>query len=145
MNWKMYSGARRKTTKKGDMNEVLEVFEFWRDLHSNGRSRLDEKRRRAITARLRDGYTVDDLKLAVLGCKFSPFHNGENDRQTAYKSIELICRDADHVDRFIDLAEREASRIKTKQTPDADGVLPMSEAQARIKALLARFKPAEAH
>lgn len=127
------------------MSEVLEVFEFWRELHSNGRSRIDEKRRRAISARLRDGYTVDDLKLACLGCRLSPFHNGENDRQTAYRSIELICRDADHVDRFIDLAEREASRVKTKQTPDADGVLPMSEQQARIKALLARFKSGAPH
>lgn len=128
------------------MSEVLEVFEFWKELLSNERSRLDEKRRRAIMSRLRDGYTADDLKMACLGCRASPFHNGENDRNRAYKSIELICRDSDHVDHFIEVAERETAKAKVSiPQPDADGVLPMSEQQARIKALLARFKPGASH
>ena len=88
--------------------KIAEVFEFWRSILSNARSQLDEKRRRAIASRLHDGYSVDDLKLACLGCKASAFHNGQNDRRKRYVSIELICRDADHVDDFIGIAEQEA-------------------------------------
>jgi hypothetical protein len=128
------------------MSEVLEVFEFWRELLSNGRSRLDEKRRRAIMQRLRDGYTVEDLQMACLGCRASPFHNGENDRNRAYKSIELICRDADHVDHFIEVAEKEAAKIsRSKAETTAEfGKMP-DDVRDKMRALLGRYKPQAAH
>jgi hypothetical protein len=132
--------------KKGEtcLSDVLEVFEFWKELLSNGRSRLDEKRRKAIIARLRDGYSVEDLQLACLGCRASPFHNGENDRNRAYKSIELICRDADHVDHFIEVAEKEAGKLTrsaSSQTAEQQVMAP-SEARKRIQALLSKYKGA---
>ena len=95
--------------------KVSEVFEFWRSILSNARSQLDDKRRRAIASRLHDGYTVDDLKLACLGCKASAFHNGQNDRRKRYVSIELICRDSDHVDEFIGIAEQEAGKQRSSE------------------------------
>ena len=128
------------------MSDVLEVFEFWKQLLSNGRSRLDEKRRKAIIARLRDGYSVEDLQLACLGCRASPFHNGENDRNRAYKSIELICRDADHVDHFIEVAEKEAAKLTRAkmETPVGEGKMP-DEVRDRMRALLGKYRPGATH
>lgn len=78
-----------------------EVFEFW-VLHLNHpRAVFDEKRRKAVAARLRDGYSVADLILAVRGCKLTPHNMGENDRQEIFDDLELICRDTPHVERFI--------------------------------------------
>lgn len=129
-----------------EFDPIAQVFNFWRDLLSNSRSRLDDKRRKAIRERLRDGYTVEDLHLACLGCKASGFHNGENDRRRRYVSIELICRDADHVDQFIELAERAASKLAHVQEAQAGERSPIpAEARAKIEALLGKFRPRAAH
>src|SRR5208282_2620602 len=68
-------------------------------------AKIGEKRRRAIVARLGEGYTVEQLKRAVDGVLKSPYHMGQNDSGTKYDDIELICRSASHVDKFIDLAD----------------------------------------
>lgn len=81
--------------------KVQEVFEYWQVRMGTPRARLDQKRRQKIRQRLLDGYTVQDLTDAIEGCASSPFNMGQNDRSTVYNDIELICRDAAHVDRFI--------------------------------------------
>ena len=81
-----------------------EVFLYWQKVHNHPRAKLDDKRKRKINSLLKIGYTVDDLKTAVDGCKASPFHQGQNKRKTIYDDIELICRDASHVDKFIKTA-----------------------------------------
>ena len=124
-----------------DVDPIRQVFDFWRGILSNSRSQLDEKRIKAIRLRLRDGYTVEDLQLACLGCKASAFHNGENDRHRRYVSIELICRDADHVDQFIELAEREAAKEARKTSERASDGVPMPDnIRAKIETLLAKFR-----
>ena len=84
-----------------------EVFAYWQQVMNKPRSKMDAKRLKAIRGRLKDGYTVQDLKDAILGCSLSRFHRGENDRRRAYQDIELICRDANHVDQFLDILEQE--------------------------------------
>ena len=81
--------------------QAREVFVFWQEHMDHPRANLDEKRMKAITQRLRNGYSVDDLRAAVRGCKLTPFNMGKNDREEVYDGIDLICRDADHVDKFI--------------------------------------------
>lgn len=81
------------------------VFEYWQEVMGHPKAKLDDKRKRRVSARLKDGYTVDELKQATDGCKKSPHNMGENDTGTVYDDLELICRDAAHVDRFIAMAE----------------------------------------
>jgi hypothetical protein len=88
------------------------IFEFWKSTTNHPRSRLDDKRLKLICSRLTDGYTERDLKLGVFGCKHSRYHQGENDRHEVYDSIELIFRDADHVDKFMRLGEQEMQKRK---------------------------------
>lgn len=87
----------------------VEVFDFWKEFFGHPRAFFDEKRRKAVRARLREGYSVDDLILAVRGCKLTPHNMGQNDRQEIYDDIELICRDTSHVERFITRAEMGAN------------------------------------
>jgi hypothetical protein len=78
------------------------VFDHWRTrMGKTERTAFDGKRRRAVEARLKDGYSPEDLMRAVDGCKVTPHNQGENDRGEKYDDLELICRDAGHVDRFI--------------------------------------------
>lgn len=85
--------------------QVQEVFEHWRTARGHAAAKLDAKRERCIGDRLRDGYTVEQLCQAIDGVQNSPHHRGENDRHTVYDSIELICRDAAHVDQFLRFAK----------------------------------------
>jgi hypothetical protein len=95
------------------------VFEHWRKvMKKSARTAFDDKRRKAVEARLSDGYTVDDLKRAVVGCAHTPHNMGQNDRGERYDDLELICRDAAHVDRFRARADAEAPTPPAR--PDDD-------------------------
>lgn len=107
------------------VEQARQVFRFWQEHLNHHKAKLDEKREKAIKARLKNGYSVDDLMAAVRGCKQTPFNMGKNDRGEVYDDIELICRDAEHVDRFMrnagvsipSIAERRAreEELKRKQ------------------------------
>jgi hypothetical protein len=86
-----------------------EVFEYWlvgwkRIVKGTRPPILDQKRRGKIRARLAEKYTVADLKRAVDGLWSASWYI-ENKRY----DLELVCRDAAHVDRF--LAEAEKSTV----------------------------------
>jgi uncharacterized protein YdaU (DUF1376 family) len=79
------------------------VFEFWKETMKSKRSIFDAKRRKLINQRLKDGYTVDDLKKAIHGCSMTP-HNMGQTNGTLYNTIELILRDSSYIDRFMSTA-----------------------------------------
>lgn len=85
---------------------VQSVFDYWKLAMQHPGARLDKKRTGVISARLDDGYAVPDLKLAIDGCKLSPFHMGQNDQSVVYDGIEVIFKNAGNVDKFIALASR---------------------------------------
>lgn len=97
------SGSNKPLSGKPDLPN--EIFSYWQQIMEHPRAKLDAKRRKKISDRLRDGYTEDDLRKAIEGCKKSPHHMGKNEHGTVYDGLELICRDAEHVDRFIAIAE----------------------------------------
>lgn len=82
------------------------------------RCRPGDKERRLIGKRLKEGYTIQELKTAIDGNFASPFHSGQNDQQTKYHNLSLIFRDSDKVAQFLDLAEQHTKRpeqIRQKQ------------------------------
>lgn len=111
-------------TETGATLPVASVFEYWRTATNHPRARLDEKRRKAIAARLKDGYRVEDLKRAVDGCLASPWHQGANNGKRTYDDIELICRNASKVDQFLSIAGAgDAERRKLDEWLNADQVI----------------------
>ncbi|UOD28761.1 DUF1376 domain-containing protein [Massilia violaceinigra] len=90
--------TKRRSTDTPDGS--LAVFEYWQQVMGHHNAKLDAKRVKAIKGRLKDGYSVEDLCRAVDGCKYDPFSQGANERQTVYDDIELICRDGPKVDKF---------------------------------------------
>ncbi len=80
------------------------VFGFYRNHMGHPRSVLTDERIKLINRRLKS-YSEQDLCRAIEGCKLSAFHQGANDRNTAYDSIELILKDAEHIESFMARAE----------------------------------------
>jgi len=94
-----------------------EVFAYWRDaiaeLHElEGRRtqvrprKYTPKRKQKALARLREGYTVEQLKGAIDGCLLSPWHRGKNPSGVVYDDLELILRNGEKVDQFLQMKER---------------------------------------
>jgi hypothetical protein len=115
-------------------DDIEAVFTRWKATMGHQRARLDPKRAKAIRGMLMVGYTVEDLELAIFGCSVSSFHQGQNDRCQRYDDIALICRDAEHVDKFIAIAELTMKRSKKYEAPKAE----VSAVPAAILAMVKR-------
>ena len=95
--------------------ELSEVFEHWKFVFKkNAATKLNDKRKTKIVARLKDGYTVDQIKQAINGCAASEYHV-----QNHHTDIELICRDAVHTDRFIGMSPVTQKPIPSNPNPGA--------------------------
>ena len=97
---------------RNDTSPEAPVIAHYRKYHS--RAKGGKKERELIQQRLREGFTVEDMCLAIDGCHVSDFHKGKNDRYTKYQSLELIFRDASHVNNFMDLADAHEKEKKIK-------------------------------
>lgn len=76
------------------------VFAYWQKAMGKTKAKLDEKRGRAIDKAIARGHSLEELCRAIDGCAASPWHRGQNDRGRPYDDLELILRDAAHVERF---------------------------------------------
>jgi hypothetical protein len=99
---------------KQDLAE--EVFAYWQEKCGHPKSKLDKTRRKAIEARIAEGYSIERIKQAIRGINFSPHNMGKNDTGTVFDDIELICRTGANVDRF---AEKEEANGKARERPQA--------------------------
>lgn len=82
--------------------DVARVFEVWvSSTGRSGRTLLDSKRRDLIHRALR-AYPLEDVLDAVDGWQFDGHHSGQNDRGRPFNDLELILRDAKHIEQFRD-------------------------------------------
>lgn len=92
-------------------SDISEVFDYWsKVMPVTKRTKLDPSRKRKIRARLREGYTVGDLKNAIDGCKSSDWH-----MENKHFNIGLIFRNSEKTDMFI--ARKGASPPNANQDP----------------------------
>lgn len=96
------SATKEKTenAKKVPEEQIREVFDFWVSTFKKRVSALDHKRYVAIGNAIHL-FGIDNCKDAIRGCTYSDFHMGRNNARKVYNEIELILRDAEHVERFI--------------------------------------------
>ncbi len=93
--------------------DVRELFVYWcketgRDAQ---RTKLTPERDRRIRGRLRDGYSLTDIKLAIANVARSQFHNGENEQGRVYNDLTLICRSGSQLEQYRDNGPLTASDL----------------------------------
>jgi hypothetical protein len=93
--------VERKTLDPAS-NPVQTIFAFWQKVMASPKSALDKKRRVLIEGALQS-YQPADICKAIRGCSKSPHNMGKNDRNTKYNGLNLILRDAEHIDYFMNL------------------------------------------
>lgn len=87
---------------------VLEVWNHWIQVMRAGSKRkpiLDATRRQILGAAIHD-YEIQGCKDAIDGCALSEFHMGRNKNNKRYDSVELIFRDAEHVEKFQEILDK---------------------------------------
>ena len=84
--------------------DVADVFTYWQTKLSHPKAKLDNKRKRKIANALKL-YSMNDLKTAIDGCAANPWNMGGNPTGVRYDSVELIFRDAEHIEKFMGMVE----------------------------------------
>jgi hypothetical protein len=92
--------AKTENAKQVSEEEIKEVFDFWVSTFKKRVSVLDHKRYIAIGNAIHL-FGKENCKDAITGCTHSDFHMGRNASRKVYNEIELILRDAEHVERFL--------------------------------------------
>ncbi|MFW1828064.1 DUF1376 domain-containing protein [Acinetobacter sp. ULE_I092] len=93
------SGEPEPAKNQNFKNEIQEIFEFWKaTFGKSNQTVLDDKRKSKILSRLKQGYSVEQIKQGIIGCSKSDYHV-----ERKHTDIELICREASKLDRFIEM------------------------------------------
>jgi uncharacterized phage protein (TIGR02220 family) len=110
------STERTTNTDKVSPSETNQIFTYWKEvMKKTSMAKLTEKRRKSIQARLREGYSVDQIKQAIDGCAKSSYHMGQNDSGTVYDDLTLICRSGDKLEQFANNIGKEPPTGKKEQ------------------------------
>jgi|GEM_PF-1418769 len=80
--------------------EIEKVFMVWQSVMNHPKSILDQKRRGQVRNALKM-WSSEDLIKAIHGCAATPYNMGQNESGVIYDSLDLIFRDAEHVEKFI--------------------------------------------
>lgn len=107
---KPQSNTENTTETTTDINNV---FLFWKNVFKKtDRTKLEGQRLTKIKARLKDGYSVDEIKTAIINVSKSQHHI-----DGGYTDIELICRDQVHLDKYLALKPKQPSQDQNQQQP----------------------------
>ncbi len=97
-------GEQPKPATPSTSLEENEVFEHWQRVCDKPRAKYTAERRGKVKSRLREGYSVADIKRAIDGITTSSFHRGENDGGREYMGLELICQTGSKLESFMALS-----------------------------------------
>jgi hypothetical protein len=85
-----------------ESESIRVVFDAWVEACQHPRAKLTADRRAKVRARLKEGYTTDDLIRAVQGAAKGAYTDA---RGHTWDDLSLVCRSGSNVERFIDMAE----------------------------------------
>lgn len=78
---------------------VADLFAYWQTTTGHPQAKLTKDRRAKIEARLREGYTAEQIRKAIDGAARAAFVNESGKR---FDDIELICRSGSKLESFIE-------------------------------------------
>lgn len=102
-----------------DREAVVRVFGHWREVAGRSRATLTTKRYRAVSARLREGWTPEELCRAIDGWRLSEWHQGQNPQGVVYDALEMMLGKEERVTRFVRLADSDGRGPGDKTADEA--------------------------
>lgn len=102
------------------VSQEREIFLHWQRVLDKPRSKLTPERRTRVRARLRDGYTVEDIKKAIDAVASSDWHRGSNNADREFTDLVLICQNGSKLESYIDLWDRENGVVSSRSRVRVD-------------------------
>ncbi len=112
---------------------AMRLYNYWRKQCNHPSARPDPTRIAKAMARLRDGFTEQELRWAIDGMAGSEHHSGANDAGKRYDDMELCFRNMRNVERFLDMA-RGRGQATPKDTRDEQRADMRKKAQRALAA-----------
>lgn len=97
--------------------ECKEVFEYYCQTFEGFYKRLTltDKRKAHINARLKEGFTIEQIKQAIVNIRTSSYHCGENDKGMFYATLEFICRSPENLEKWINHMPKKTGNKNTNK------------------------------
>lgn len=129
---------RQESVKVRDM--AYRVYRYWCKVMEKDpkKTKFTDKRKACVKARIKAGYSIEDMCLAVDGCKSSDFHMGDNDRDRTYNDLTLIFRNDDKLEEFREMGES-AKNVKVVEMFDTERHEMLEAARRRSEAYQGEF------
>jgi len=87
-----------------------------------GYAKFTPERKTKVRCRMQDGYTFENIIQAICGCSVSRHHMGENDRDTKYDDLTLICRNGSKLEWFMEMTTAEAANETYRRFEKETGI-----------------------
>jgi DNA-binding transcriptional MerR regulator len=113
--------------------EAREVFEFWRGQTKRSKARATPGRLQKIQARLDDGFSVEQLKKMIAWSSCDPHHQGQNDREIRYDTIETLFRSTERTERFCERAKGAQGPLFDVEPEASDEIKELEDEGKRAK------------
>lgn len=95
-------------------SDVAECFAYWQERCGHKQAKLTRDRSQKITARLREGYSVLQIRDAIDGAAKGAF---VNEAGTRFDDIELICRTGSKLESFIGRDSASVVSLEARRSP----------------------------
>lgn len=106
--------GRQVKTSAALRADVVECFTYWQDRCGHPQAKLTADREAKIKARLREGYSVQEIRQAINGAARGAFVNDAGKR---FDDIELICRKGSKLEDFMGRAAERAGNVVPIERP----------------------------
>ena len=106
--------------------EIRDVFEYWRKVTDRPKTRLTADKKRFISGRLRDGFTVQQLCNVVDYSQHDAFLQGENDNGKRYDFIDNLFRNSIGVEKKLE-AYKVMGLGENEDKPEMEDLKQLSE------------------
>lgn len=95
------------TTNHVETQAERDVFLYWQRRMQKPQAKLTAERRAKIRARMREGYTVEQIRKAIDAVAESEWHRGSNERGKEYVDLVMICGTGSKLEQYVADYDRE--------------------------------------
>jgi hypothetical protein len=89
---------KASSSSTANKEEVESLFAYWKERCKHPTARLGSDRRAKVQARLKEGYSVEQIRKAIDGAALDAY---VNDKGVRFDDLELICRNGSKLELFI--------------------------------------------
>jgi len=120
---------KKRKVNEPSPEEIRDVFEYWRKVTGRSRTRLTSDKKRHISGRLRDGFSVKQLINAIDQSQVDPWCQGQNEKTEGkkYDFIDNIFRNSSKVEKLLEAYDDSALGDEIGDKPELDELKQLSE------------------